>query len=68
MGRGAWKAAVPGVAKSWTQLSDFIFTFYIKQSDLVKIWSPLCFRKVPSYLTLAVLVGSRNSHMHLCKV
>ena len=24
----AWKAAVHGVAKSWTQLSDFIFTFH----------------------------------------
>ena len=24
----AWKAAVHGVAKSQTQLSDFIFTFY----------------------------------------
>ena len=28
MGRGAWKAAVHGVAKSWTRLSDFTFTFY----------------------------------------
>ena len=28
MGRGAWKAAVHGVAKSLTQLSDFIFTFH----------------------------------------
>ena len=25
---GAWWAAVHGVAKSWTQLSDFTFTFY----------------------------------------
>ena len=25
---GAWKAAVHGVAKSWTQLSDFPFTFH----------------------------------------
>ena len=24
----AWKAAVHGVAKSWTQLSDFTFTFH----------------------------------------
>ena len=29
MGRGAWWAAVHGVAKSRTQLSDFIFTFYV---------------------------------------
>ena len=27
MGGGAWEAAVPGVAKSWTQLSDFTFSF-----------------------------------------
>ena len=25
--REAWRAAVRGVAKSWTQLSDFTFTF-----------------------------------------
>ena len=28
MNRGTWWAAVHGVAKSWTQLSDFIFTFH----------------------------------------
>ena len=28
MDRGAWKAAVHGVAKSLTQLSDFTFTFH----------------------------------------
>ena len=28
MGRGAWWATVHGVAKSWTQLSDFTFTFH----------------------------------------
>ena len=27
MDRGAWWAAVHGVAKSWTQLNDFTFTF-----------------------------------------
>ena len=26
--RGAWKAAVHGVAESWTRLSDFTFTFH----------------------------------------
>ena len=25
---GAWQATVHGVAKSWTQLSNFTFTFY----------------------------------------
>ena len=27
MDRGAWRATVYGVAKSWTQLSDYAFTF-----------------------------------------
>ena len=26
-GQGIWHAAVHGVAKGWTQLSDFTFTF-----------------------------------------
>ena len=28
MGRGAWYAAVHGVTKSWTRLTDFTFTFH----------------------------------------
>ena len=28
MDRGAWKAAVHGVAEGWTRLSDFSFTFH----------------------------------------
>ena len=28
MDRGAWSAAVHGVAKSWARLSDFTFTFH----------------------------------------
>ena len=28
MDGGAWQAAVHGVAKTWTQLSDFTFTFH----------------------------------------
>ena len=28
MGRGDWWAAVHGVARSWTRLSDFAFTFH----------------------------------------
>ena len=29
MDGGAWKAAVYGVAESWTRLSDFTFTFHV---------------------------------------
>ena len=28
MDGGAWWAAVPGVEKNWTRLSDFTFTFH----------------------------------------
>ena len=29
MDRGAWKAAVHGVAEGWTRVSDFSFTFHL---------------------------------------
>ena len=32
MDGGAWWAAVHGVAKSWTRLSDFTFTFHFRAS------------------------------------
>ena len=28
MDKGAWRATVHGVTKSWTRLSDFTFTFH----------------------------------------
>ena len=33
MDRGAWKAAVHGVAKSQARLSDFTFTFYFHELE-----------------------------------
>ena len=36
MDGGAWKAAVHGVAKSRTQLSDFTFTFYFQALEKEK--------------------------------
>ena len=33
MDEGAWWAAVHGVAKSWTRLSDFTFTFYFHELE-----------------------------------
>ena len=38
MDRGAWRAAVHGVAKSRTQLSDFSFTFHFHA--LERKWQP----------------------------
>ena len=38
MGRGAWWAAVHGVAKSQTRLSDFPFTFHLHASGWK--WQP----------------------------
>ena len=39
MDRGAWWAAVHGVAKSWTRLSDFTFTFHFHAWR--KKWQPI---------------------------
>ena len=33
MDGGAWRAAVHGVAKSWTQPSDFILTFHFHELE-----------------------------------
>ena len=38
MDGGAWWAAVHGVAKSWTRLSDFTFTFHFPA--LERKWQP----------------------------
>ena len=32
-GGGAWWAAIHGVAKSWTRLSDFTFTFHFPELE-----------------------------------
>ena len=47
MNGAAWQAAIYGVTKSWTRLSDFTFTFrviYAKAFDCVdhnKLWEIL---------------------------
>ena len=33
MDRGAWWAAVHGVAEGWTRLSDFTFTFHFNELE-----------------------------------
>ena len=49
MDRGAWQATVHGVAKSWTRLSDFTFTFIPTDGQptnwrtvILKKFSPCC--------------------------
>ena len=46
MDRGAWRAAVHGVTKSRTQLSDFIFTFhfYALENEIATHSSVLAWR------------------------
>ena len=43
---GAWWAAVHGVAKSWTRLSDFTFTFHLRalEKEMVTHSSVLAWR------------------------
>ena len=46
MDRGAWRAAVHGVAKSRKQLNDFTFTFYFhaKEKEMATHSSVLAWR------------------------
>ena len=46
MDRGAWKAAVHGVTKSRTRLSDFTFTFHFQvlEKEMATLSSVLAWR------------------------
>ena len=46
MDRGAWWAAVHGVTKSWTRLSDFTFTiqFHVLEKEMATHSSVLAWR------------------------
>ena len=44
MDRGAWKAAVHGVAEGWTRLSDFTFTFHSLKKEMATHSSVLAWR------------------------
>ena len=54
MGGGAWKAAVHGVTKSRTQLSDFTFHFHALEKEIATHSSILAWRisrtKEPGWL------------------
>ena len=47
MGGGAWQAAVHGVAKSWTQLSDFTFTFHFPAEKVMATHSSVLAWRIP---------------------
>ena len=47
MDGGAWWAAVHGVTKSWTQLSDFTFTFHFQALEEVATHSSILAWRVP---------------------
>ena len=44
MDGGAWWAAVHGVAKSWTRLSDFTFTLHALEKEMATHSSVLAWR------------------------
>ena len=46
MDGGAWEAAVHGVVKSWTQLSDFTLTFHFHalENEMATLSSVLAWR------------------------
>ena len=46
MDRGAWEAAVHGVAKSWARLSDFTFNFHFHalEKEMATLSSVLAWR------------------------
>ena len=48
MDRGAWWAAVHGVAEIWTQLTDFTFTFHFHALEKeMTVHSSILARKIP---------------------
>ena len=48
MNGGAWQAAVHGVAKSWTRLSDFTFTFHFHALEkAMATHSSILARRIP---------------------
>ena len=60
MNGGAWWAAVHGVAKSWTQLHDFTFTFHFHalEKEMATPSSVLAWR-IPGTVGRWSLVGCR---------
>ena len=64
MDEGAWWAAVHGVAKSWTQLSDFTLTFHFHavEKEMATHSSVLAWRRIPGTGKPGGLLLSMGSH------
>ena len=64
MDREAWRAAVHGVARSQTRLSDFTFTFQFRalEKEMANHSSVLAWR-IPSCLVGCLLWGRTDSGM-----
>ena len=60
MDGGTWQAIVHGVAKGWTQLRDFTFTFrqYIKKQNIT-LPTTACLVKAMAFLVVMHLCESR---------
>ena len=67
MDGGAWWAAVHGVAKSWTQLSDFIFTFHFHtlEKEMATPSSVLAWRIPGTRVWWAAINGVAQSQTRL---
>ena len=67
MGRGAWWAAVHGVAKSWTRLSNFTFTFhfYALKKEMASHSSVLAWRIPGTGAWWAAVYGVTQSRTQL---
>ena len=64
MDKGAWWAAVHGVAKSWTRLSDFTLTFHFHalEKEMATHSSVLAWRRIPGMGEPGGLLLSMGSH------
>ena len=75
MDRGAWQVTVLGVAKSWTRLSDFTFTFLSDSKLCVTLYHSFFFfnlkgtniKSVSFFTQIGDSQRKRNSSIDICR-